>query len=118
MPVLSITTTLGQTNSTLTIIIAGSYNWGAEYIFRKIQVNTTHYSYNLPLPIVPNGTKTISVGISSPAGRNSTTTYLEYTHTTEVIVSEPVLLQTALLVGFSPLFYLAIRKRREQALPE
>ena len=121
MPLLSITTSPGQTNANLTITIQGpdyySVTQGQEYLYKKTLFDCTQYLYNLPLPIAPNGTRTIRVQVDSSAGTNSTQPiHLSYTHTNEVVVSEPFLLQTALLVGLSPLFYVAIRKRKEPAL--
>jgi hypothetical protein len=123
MPLLSITTSPGQTNANITITIQGpdyySVTQGQEYLFKKTLFDCTQYLYNLPLPIAPNGTRTIRVQVDSSAGTNSTQPlHLSYTHTNEVVVSEPFLLQTALLVGLSPLFYVAIKKRRESALSE
>jgi hypothetical protein len=109
MPALNITTSPGQTNSNLTIMMSAGE---VKYEFKATGVDTTRFSYNLPLPIAPNGTGIVEVDVVSPSGKNRTDTYLSYTHLDEVVVSEPVLLQTVLLVGFSPLFYLAIRKQR------
>jgi hypothetical protein len=123
MPLLNITTVAGQTNANLTITIQGPYLYytgtaGEEYLFTKTQSDFTQYLYNLPLPIGPNGTRYILVQVDSSAGTNKTYAYLTYTHTNEVVVSEPFLLQTLLLLGSSPLFYIAIRKRREPAVPQ
>jgi hypothetical protein len=122
MPLLNITTSPGQTNANLTITIQGPDYYiatqGVEYLFKKTLFDSTQYLYNLPLPIAPNGTRIIRVQVDSSAGTNLTQSILSYTHTNEVVVSEPFLLQTALLIGLSPLFYVAIKKRKEPALSE
>jgi hypothetical protein len=68
----------------------------------------------VPLLKQPNGTNFIDVTITSSAGTNDTSAILHYTHSPGMlVVSEPFILETLLLVASSPIVYYAVRKRRK-----
>jgi hypothetical protein len=116
MPALTISTTPGQTNSNLTLTVDGP--GGEYYEFTKTEFDSTTYLYGVPLLKQPNGTDTITVQITSSTGTNDTSATpatLFYRHSPDlVVVSEPFLLQTLLLLGSSPIFYYAAKKRRQR----
>jgi hypothetical protein len=117
MPALTITTVPGQTNANLTLTVDGLE--GEYYAFTKTGFDSSTYLYGVPLLKQPNGTNIIEVKVVSSAGTNETSAILSYTHSAGMsVIPESFLLETLLIIGSTPIFYHAVRKRRQRQSSE